>query len=118
MQSITLGQIGIGVAFLAGLISGVIYINSQLKKWLKTLFSREFEKVDASLQDLNAKISEVDLDSCKNYLVMFLASLEKGDEQDDIELERFWETYERYTENGGNTYIKRKVDKLKAEGRL
>ena len=118
MQSITLGQISVAIAFLVGLISGVIYLNTQIKKWLKNLFTNEFGKVDTRLADLSAKINEVDLDACKNYLVTFLASLEKGEEQDDIELERFWETYERYIEHGGNTYIQRKVEKMKTEGRL
>ena len=118
MQSITLGQISVAIAFLVGLISGVIYLNTVLKNALKKLFSAEFEKIDDKLDDLQSKIEDVDLESCKNYLVSILADIERGNSPDEIEMERFWERYEHYTDQGGNTYIKHKVEKLKAEGRL
>lgn len=118
MQSITIGEIGTFIAFLVSFTSGVIYLNVQVKKWLKTSFSEEFDKIDTKLDDLQGKIDEVDLESCKNYLVSILADIERGNSPDEIEMARFWERYEHYTNQGGNTYIKRKVDKLKEEGRL
>ena len=58
------------------------------------------------------------LDNAKNYLVPFLSKVERGEPYDDIEMERFHEEYELYTDNGGNSYIKSRVDKLKKEGKL
>ena len=107
MENFTIGQISAVIAFLVGLISGIIYLNTQAKRWIKNSFSDEFRKIDS-----------VDLESCKNYLVSILADIERGNSPDEIEMQRFWERYEHYTEQGGNTYIKRKVEKLKAEGRL
>lgn len=118
MENFTIGQISAVIAFLVGLISGIIYLNTQVKRWLKNSFSDEFKKIDNKLNDLQEKIDGVDLESCKNYLVSILADIERGNSPDEIEMQRFWERYEHYTEQGGNTYIKRKVEKLKAEGRL
>ena len=36
----------------------------------------------------------------------------------EIETERFYDSYQKYTEPGGNSYIKGKVDRLKNEGKL
>ena len=36
----------------------------------------------------------------------------------EIETERFYDSYQKYTELGGNSYIKGKVDRLKNEGKL
>ena len=58
------------------------------------------------------------MQACKNYLVSFLSDVEKDELTDEIERERFWEQYQHYTEHGGNSYIKRKVEKLKSEGKL
>ena len=54
----------------------------------------------------------------KNYLVNFLSMVEDGRKPDEVELEHFWFTYDDYKRHHGNSYISRKVDKLKGEGKL
>jgi len=118
MESITLGQLGTTIAFLAGIIaaSGVIY--SWLKKRLNALFAKQLEAFDMRMKALEGRIAVVDLESCKNYLVSFLSDVERGKRPDEIELERFCEQYQHYQNSGGNSYIKAKVEKLKKEGKL
>lgn len=36
----------------------------------------------------------------------------------ETEAERFWEQYEHYKASGGNTYIKNRIERLQAEGKL
>ena len=58
------------------------------------------------------------LDNAKNYIVPFIARIERGEPVSEIELERFHEEYDYYINHGGNSYIKERVEKLKKDGKL
>lgn len=118
MESITLGDIAIAVAFLAALIGGVSVIIKNLKKWIATLMKDELDPIKQSIEAITKELKVVDQQSCKNYLVMFLADVERGKKPDSIELQRFWEQYDHYRKNNGNSYIKEKVEELKHNGCL
>lgn len=107
MEQLTLEQIARGVAFLVALGGSVAAIIRGVNKAVSKL-----------LQPLEKKIDSVDLENCKNYLVTFLASCERGEAHDEIELERFHEQLEHYKRLGGNSYIHAKVEKLKNAGKL
>lgn len=53
------------------------------------------------------------LDNAKNYIVPFIARIERGEPVSEIELERFHEEYDYYVTHGGNSYVKERVEKLK-----
>lgn len=118
MEHITIGEIGVAVTFLVGLISGIAYLKKHLKSWITQSLSDQFAEIRGEIKGLRSRLAEVDMESCKNYLVTFLSDVEKGKEIDEIERERFWEQMEHYTRNGGNSYIKRKVEQLKKDGKL
>ena len=118
MEGITLGQIALTVTFLVGLISGIGYLKTNLKKWVTDSLKDEFRSLDSRIKDLQKQVNDVDIENCKNCLVQQLSDAERGVKWDEIELERFYEQYEHYQEKGGNSYIKSKVEKLKAEGKL
>lgn len=118
MQDITLGQIGAGIAFIVAILTGVATINSKLKKWIKDSLKESFDIVDKKIDGLKDQIKTVDLEQTKSFLVRFLADVEQGKKIDEIEKERFWEQYEHYRNMNGNTYIKKKVEKLEQEGKL
>ena len=125
MENITLGQIAVIVAFLAALITGGVKIKDAVKKWLTTVLKENFDQqkkatdeIQKSVNALQTELKKVDLENCKNYLVTYLASVEREDLKDAIEVERFWEEYQHYVDNGGNSYIKEKVSKLKQKGYL
>lgn len=118
MEQITLGQVGLALTFIVGLISGITYIRNHLKKWISESLKDQFQKVDDKIEKLQTRMDDIDIATSKNFLVARLAEVEKGLPWDEIERERFWEQYEHYVKRGGNSYIQQKVDKLKAEGKL
>jgi hypothetical protein len=58
------------------------------------------------------------MDNAKNYIVPFLARVERGEPVDNIEVERFHEEYKYYRDHDGNSYIKSRVEKLQSAGKL
>ena len=118
MENITLKDISVAIALIVGLITGVRYLVKQIKEWIEKFLKERFDKVDKNFERLQKRIDEVDLESCKNYLVTALSDVEQGSPLDDIEEERFWEQYNHYTKLGGNSYIKKKVEQLESQGKL
>lgn len=118
MEAITIGAIAAGIATIVGIVKGVEYLYQRVSKaatkWLMDGLKPTNDKID----NLETKLVNVDLNQCKNFLVRFLADVEEGNHIDEVEKERFYETYEHYTGLGGNSYIHDKVEKLKKEGKL
>lgn len=107
MGQITLEQLATWAAFLAAFGGSVAAIIRGVNKAVSKL-----------LEPLSEQIKSVDRENCKNFLVTFLAEVERGQDHDQIELERFHEQFEHYKAIGGNSYIKAKVDKLQKAGKL
>lgn len=118
MENITLGQIGAAVAFLVALIGGVAYLLKKLKEFISATLKEELAPLKSEIKETRCLVDKVDLENCKNFLVTFLAGIEKGVYYDPIETQRFWEEYEHYTSKGGNSYIKQSVESLKAKGKI
>lgn len=107
MENITLGNIATIVAFLVAIIGGFEF-----------LFVRFNKLFDIKLKPLNSKIDNIELSNAKNFIVRTLADIEAGVFIDEVVKERFYENYEVYQKLGGNSYVKRRVDKLKEEGKI
>jgi len=107
MEQITLGDLARWAAFAVALGGSIAAIIRGVNKAVGKL-----------LEPVVKQIESVDRENCKNFLVTFLAETERGQEHDQIELERFHEQFEHYKSIGGNSYIKAKVEKLKAAGKL
>lgn len=118
MESITIGEIGIAITFIVGLISGGAYLKKNLKSWVQNSLQNDFNSIKEDIKSLRSHIDEVDQENCKNFLVQFLAEVDRGSYIDEVELLRFWEEYEHYTSGGGNSYIKDKVKKLQNSNKL
>ena len=118
METITIGWVIGGVAVLVAFIKGVKYLQDSMKEWVTNLLNEPFDDLKKQIGGLQEKVDEVDMSTCKNFLVARIAEVEKGNQLDEIEKERFWEQYEHYSKIGGNSYIQRKVDELKDEGKL
>lgn len=115
MDALTLGQISGAITLVVGIITGIAYLSQNTKKWIKASMKEQMDSIDTKLDSLNDRLDQVDMESCKNYLVTFLSKVEKGVYIDEIEKERFWEQYQHYQKLGGNSYIKRKIDDLAAK---
>lgn len=118
MDTITIGQIAVALTFVIGIISSISYLKTHLKEWISGSLKDNFDKIDKNLDAITKRVEEVDLQACKNYLVLFLADIEKGVPVDEIEKERFFEQEEHYYKLGGNSYIKKKIEALEKEGKL
>lgn len=101
MEAITLGQLATALTFLSALIGSIAYICNVLKTQINKMF-----------EPIREDLKEVDKSQCKNYLVRFLKDVESEKEVSQIERERAYECFERYTELGGNSYIHDWWDKL------
>jgi len=105
MENIALGQEATALAFIVGIIGSIEYLLVRLRKWLKSTLKEEIDPIKNRLND-------IEIGADKNFLTNFLAKVERGDPIDEVEWERFWETYRRYHQLGGNSYIDHKVQKL------
>lgn len=118
MEQITLGQIALAITFVVGLIGGIGYLKTHLTAWVGNAVKDQLTNLDTKITKLNDRIETVDLETCKNFLVVMLNLIERGETMSEIQTERFWEEYEHYRQCGGNSYIKAKVEKLQADGKI
>lgn len=114
----TVEQIATGIALLVAIITGVTYLTKQIKEWIEKLLDSKFKALGTRIDSIEAKVDKIDMETCKNFLVRFLADVENGAVILDAEKQRFWEEYEHYISAGGNSYVKEWVDRLKKKGYL
>ena len=118
MDGITLKDISVALALVVSILTSSAYLNKSLKSWIGKQFDEKVAPVKKSVDDVDAKVTRVDMESCKNYLARCLADFDRDKELSETEKERFWENYEHYIKCNGNSYIKHKVEKLISEGKL
>ena len=127
MDNVSIGLIGGGIVFLVGLIAGLKSLHGSLKEYVGGILEDKFKSIDDKIAKLEKRLDKdlryvedrmmkMQLTDCKNYMVPLLADLERGAIPEEIELQRFWEAYDVYIKNGGNSYIKERVESLKKEG--
>ena len=122
-MTVDIGQIvAIIAATVAGLVAflkGIEYLGGKISRAAMKWFEHGLEPVNRKLDGLDRKLADVDLSACKNFLVRFLSDVEQGNPIDEVEKERFYETYQHYTDDlHQNTYIHDKVESLKKQGKL
>jgi len=118
IENLTFGDVSSTLAVVVGFIASVAYLHTKLKKWIAHSLDEQLNSITKEIDSLKARIDDVDMESCKNFLVRVLSDIEIDNAVGEIEMERFWEQYGYYKEHGGNTYIQKKVEKLEHEGRL
>ena len=118
IEGITIGEVSAGILFIVGLVVGIRSIYSGFKQGVSNLLDDKFEALNERIDILDERLDKVTLYGCKNYIVPYLADMERGAIPEDIERQRFWEAYDIYKQNGGNSYIHDRVNKLAKEGKL
>ena len=94
-----------------------------------TLISKKTNKKIENINDINNKLdfmrkeSKEDMlkhtvDADKTYLINFLSDLENGVPKTEVRIKRTYEIYERYVNNGGNSYVHDKWEEVKKLGLL
>lgn len=119
IQNVTLLEISVIVLFLVGLIRGVQELKKSIKEFIKKLLEDQFREVNTKLDDMQTTVTNLDKQACKNFLVRYLADIERGELIYESEQQRFWEEYDHYIKDlGENSYVKEWVARLKKEGKL
>lgn len=119
IQDLTLEQISIAVLFIVGLIGGVRYLRNAIRDFLKKLLEDQFKIVNTKLDEMERSIKNLDIQTCNNFLIRYLADIERGEYIYESEKQRFWDEYKHYKDDlKENAYITEWVDRLKKEGKL
>lgn len=102
MENVTLSQVSETMKFIIEFVGIVVSILVGSKKI-----------INSQLEPINKKIDKIDENQCRNFLVDFLADVEKGIEKDEVQIKRAYEVYEHYTRDlHKNSYIHDKWTKL------
>lgn len=119
VKNLTFLDFSVIVLFIVGLIRGVQELKKSIKEFLEKLLSDQFEAVNDKLDGMQTAITKLDTQECKNFIVRYLADVERGDYIYESEQQRFWEEYDHYIDDlHENSYIKEWVARLKKEGKL
>ena len=118
INQITVGQIIAIILAIAGLITAIGVIMKKIGDWAQNWLAKGLLPVYKKLDAISEKVDRNELETDKTTLVRFLADIKNGETLTDIEMERLHETYNRYTSQGGNSYIHSEFEKLSKEGKL
>lgn len=102
---------------IVAVITGIITI-------VNTVISKRTNKKVDSIKDLKKDIADMreeskkdmlehTLDADKRFLVDFLSNLENGIKKTEVQIKLAYEVYERYSRNGGNSYVHDKWEECK-----
>lgn len=102
MENVTLGQAFETLKFFVEFVGIVATILIGSKKI-----------INKQLEPINKKIEKIDENQCRNFLVDYLADVEKGIPKDEVQTKRAYEVYEHYTNDlHKNSYIHDKWERL------
>lgn len=118
MGNLTVSQIVTYVLSLAGFIGAISAIQVFVQKiYTKTIEDKilepiekkliqQEERINEKLSKIDNKIDDIDVSSCRNFLVGFLGKAERGEPLDPVEVQRAYEVMEHYTNDlKMNSYI-------------
>lgn len=119
MENITIGQIAVALVFLLGLWASVESIVKKVSKVFDSSLDKKLKPINEKMDKLDGKIDKVDSQATKNFLVSRLDAIERGEAVSEITKQRIYEEFEHYTYDlKGNSYIKKKFEKLQKDGQL
>lgn len=94
------------IILIGTLVSAVTVIVTALKKMLNKLF-----------EPVNDKLTKMDIQECRKWLVDFLCDVENGEKKDEVQYQLAHEIYDRYTkELKQNSYIHDKWVRVMCKG--
>ena len=59
MENITLADLGILIAFLVSLLSGIAYLKKNLTTWIKAAIKDDFESLDEKVTDIQSELTKM-----------------------------------------------------------
>lgn len=119
IQNLTLEQISAALLFIVALIGGVKYLKKELVNFLNNLLDSKFKTTNDKIDEVASALRTLDVQTTRNFLVRYLADVERGQYVYDTEKEQFWKEYDHYIkELKENSFIKKWVERLEDEGKL
>lgn len=112
----TIGTIIVAIISATGTIITAI-INKRTEKKVKNI-DEVNKKLDFMRSESKQDMINHTLDSDKTYLINFLSELENRIPKSEVQIKRTYEIYDRYTKNGGNSYVHDKWDECRSKGLL
>ena len=119
IQNLTLEQISAALLFIVALIGGVKYLKKELVNFLNNLLDSKFKTTNGKIDDVATALRTLDVQTTRNFLVRYLADIERGQFIYDTEKEQFWKEYDHYIDElKENSFIKKWAERLEEEGKL
>lgn len=119
VQNLTLEEVSAGILFIVALIGGVKYLKKELVNFLNNLLDSKFKTTNSKIDDVASALRTLDVQTTRNFLVRYLADVERGQYVYDTEKEQFWKEYDHYiNELKENSFIKKWVERLEEQGKL
>lgn len=119
IQNLTLEQVSAAILFIVALYGGVKYLKKEIKDFLNGLLDSKFKTTNDKIDDMANSLRTLDVQTTRNFLVRYLADIERGQYIYDAEREQFWNEYDHYIkELKENSFIKKWVERLEEEGKL
>lgn len=119
VQNLTLEEVSAGILFIVALIGGVKYLKKELVNFLNNLLDSKFKTTNDKIDEVASALRTLDVQTTRNFLVRYLADVERGQYVYDTEKEQFWKEYDHYVkELKENSFIKKWVERLEDEGKL
>ena len=119
LQNLTLEQISAGLLFIVAFYGGVKYLKKEIRDFLDKLLDSKFTTTNSKIDDIASSLRTLDVQTTRNFLVRYLADIERGQYIYDSEKQPFWNEYDHYIkELKENSFIKKWVERLEEEGKL
>lgn len=119
LQNLTLEEVSAGILFIVALYGGVKYLKKEIKDFLNSLLDSKFQTTNGKIDDVASALRTLDVQTTRNFLVRYLADVERGQYVYDTEKEQFWKEYDHYIEElKENSFIKKWVERLEEQGKL
>ena len=119
IQNLTLEQISVAILFIVGLIGGIKYLKKEIKNFFDKLLDSKFQTTNGKIDNVAKELRNLDIQTTRNFLVRYLADIERGQYIYDTEKEQFWKEYDHYIDDlKENSFIKKWVERLEEQGKL
>lgn len=119
IQHLTLEQVSAAILFIVALYGGVKYLKKEIKDFLDKLLDSKFTTTNNKIDDIASALRTLDVQTTRNFLVRYLADIERGQYIYDSEKQQFWNEYDHYIkELKENSFIEKWVERLEEQGKL
>ncbi len=119
IQDLTFGEISAGLLFIVAFIGGVKYLKKEFKDFFDKLLDSKFKTTNDKIDGIAKELRSLDVQTTRNFLVRYLADIERGQYIYESEREQFWKEYDHYIkELKENSFVEKWVERLEEQGKL